>query len=82
MLQLPNISETKDPVVKKIILAIQTLSDEIGSQNTAIFGEMVNQIQGLRKDVREGFKSQNNLLKNSLDAQTDLLKQIVENTKK
>ena len=82
MLQLPNVSETKDPVVKKIILAIQTLSDEIGSQNTAIFGEMVNQIQGLRKDVREGFKSQNNLLKNSLDAQTDLLKQIVENTKK
>lgn len=71
MLQLPNLDETNDPVIKKLILAIQELSDQVGQRDTVIFNSIDQEIKDFRQEM-----------KNAMKVQTDLLRQIAENTKK
>ncbi len=53
MLTLPNISDTSDPVVKRIILVVQELNDRVASNETAIFGQMSKDIREIKGDVRD-----------------------------
>ena len=96
MLQLPDIAETQDPIIKKLIIAMQELSDQVGTRDTIIFSDMNEQIKGLRSEMKEGFASLTTEMKQTRvemkqtrgemqqtrEETVDLLKQITENTKK
>ena len=47
--ELPNAADTDDPIVKKLIKAVQELADQSNSFDTAIFHEMNTGIKGLDK---------------------------------
>ena len=48
-LELPNVDDTQDPVVQKLIKAVQELADQSSSFDTAIFNEMNMGIKRLDK---------------------------------
>lgn len=73
MLQLPNINETKDPILKKVILAVQELADQVGTRDTVIFHDINEQIKGLRADVKEGFSKQNQKIEGEFSKQNQIL---------
>ena len=95
-IELPNATDTQDPVVKKLIKAVQELADQSSSFDTAIFNEMNTGIKRLDKrltsletTVAHGFQeltgkfdSLDNKLDKKLDEQTALLQQIAKNTEK
>lgn len=106
MIQLPNISEVTQSnsldALKKVILAVQELSDQAGGRDTALLEKISeNQretnkklvvldtdIKDLKSTMEMGFnhladkiEEQTKLFNNKFDAQTDLLRQIAENTK-
>ncbi len=87
MLHLPNIDETKDPIVKKLILAVQELADQAGTRDTVIFHAIHKEIKGVRSDINNlensmnsRFESQNKILsdlENSMNSRFESQNQIL-----
>jgi len=63
-IELPNLEETNDPILKKVILAVQELADQSSSFDTAIFHEMDAGIKEVDKKIDKGFKEANRRLGN------------------
>ena len=61
-MKLPNIADTSDPVVKKLIQAVQELADQSSTFDTVIFNEMHDEIKDMRQEMKTGFEQKTEAL--------------------